>query len=104
MKLPTCERTARTTLVADVHITLAPQAATEGARAYPVGAPTISPICSDPCAARRDGATRYLVRQPFVAEVPIALFSGVRVSRPVIRLKGLPSARRSRRAPDKEAR
>lgn len=93
MRYRACTQNICQRLCEQLQMTVAPEAATGIARAYPVGSPTIVPVCEDPCAAVRDGAARYLLRQPFVAEIPVAIYSGVRTSRPVVRLKGCACAR-----------
>ncbi len=75
-------------ICAQLTMRVAPEAAAGVARAYPVGAPVLTPVCSDPCALMPHDTARYVLRQPFVAEIPISVRAGVRTSRPGVRMRG----------------
>lgn len=73
---------------AQLQMKVSPDASAGIARAYPVGAPVLLTVCTDPCAATRDDAAHYVLRQPFVAEIPIVVRAGVCAGRASVRLKG----------------
>lgn len=97
MRLWNQQRWVRACACAQLKLCVAPDAASGISRAYPVGSPVMIPICEDPCAAVRDGAARYVLRQPFVAEIPIAVRADVTADRPGISLQSVACA-----APQKE--
>lgn len=87
MRLWNQQRWVRACACAQLKLCVAPDAASGISRAYPVGSPVMIPLCEDPCAAVRDGATRYVLRQPFVAEIPITVRADVAASRPELYLQ-----------------
>ncbi len=76
-------RAATARLCACVRMTVTPEAALGLCRAYPCGNPTICAVSSEP-SGQRD-TMRYVLRQPFIAEIPIAVRSGIRACRPRLR-------------------
>lgn len=76
-----CAAAAR--LCAKVCMSVSPEAALGLCRAYPCGRPTICPPEAD--TQERGDALRFVIRQPFVAEIPVAIRSGIRASRPLLR-------------------
>lgn len=86
----------RARVCAQLQMKVAPDACAGIARAYPVGAPVLLPKCCDPCAAVRDDAAHYVLRQAFVAEIPIAVRAGVCAGRAHVRLKQAPSVCQTR--------
>ena len=84
-----CFSTFHPPLCAQLQMTVAPYAAAGIARAYPIGCPTILPMADTPHAPC-PGA-RYLLRQTFIAEIPITIGSHIQVSKPHVRPIGCTS-------------
>lgn len=87
-----CGRAAHGRLCAKVCMCVAPETALGVCRAYPCGRPTICELDGEPC--ERCIEARYVLRQTFVAEIPIAVRSGVSACRPRMRLCGCERAKK----------
>ena len=68
-----------------VNMTVAPEAVAGVSRAYPTGAPTVVRLYDPP--GEHAMEARYMLRQPFVAEIPLSIRSGVRACQPRVRMR-----------------
>lgn len=70
-----------------VPLTVAPEACAGCVRTYPVGTPTLTPVTSAFGVPFKACAAQYIIRQAFVAEIPVTLHAGACVHKPCVMLK-----------------